>query len=347
MTENFENIPAGKQTITRKTHSTGAHASHSAVESSRRRTIRKVVSYIFLSTFAVLMIYPFLFMISTSLRSDNTMIKTSENPVEPIIWKETKFENYARIFAKDERTGARPFLRFYINSIIVTIIVTTGQVGTSALAAYAFARLQFPGRDVLFMAYLGTMMIPFVVTLIPNYIFLSKIPAFLDHLFHTDYFTSYLYLPGFSTVPIGRAIGIDSYFALTIPCMFSASGTFLLRQFFMTLPKDLEEAAKIDGCGLWLTFTNVILPLSKPALSTVSIFTFMGTWASFLWPLIVTNSEFLKVLPVGLNSFQGLYQTQWNMLMTASILMILPMIVVFLFGQRYFISGITMGAVKG
>ena len=335
------------QTIIRKTQATGAHATHSAVEPRRNRLFRLWSSYIFLSVFAVLMIYPFAFMISTSLQSDNVMVKTSDNPIEPILWKETKFENYARIFKKDERTGSRTFLRFYVNTILVSVVLTFGQVSTSALAAYAFARLQFPGRDILFLGYLGTMMIPFVITLIPNYIFLSKLPAWLNGLFGTDYFTQYLFLPGFPTIPIGRAIGIDSYFALTLPCMFSASGTFLLRQFFMTLPKDLEEAAKIDGCGLWRIFTNVILPLSKPAIATVTIFTFMGAWGGFLWPLIVTNSEFLKVLPVGLTSFQGLYTTQWNLLMSASIMMILPMIIVFLIGQRYFISGITMGAVKG
>jgi len=333
--------------MVRKQVATGAHSMHQAIEPKSRRILRMWTSYVVLTLCALFMIYPFLFMIATSLQSDNVMVKTSKNPIDPILWKEKKFENYARVFAKDERTGSRTFLRFYVNSILVTVVITAGQVGTSALAAYAFSRLQFPGRDLLFLAYLGTLMIPFVVTLIPNYILLSKLPAALNNLFHTDYFTAYLYLPGGPGIPIGRAIGIDSYFALTIPCMFSASGTFLLRQFFMTLPKDLEEAAKIDGCGLWRIFTNVILPLSKPAIATISIFTFMGAWVSFLWPLIATNSEFLKVLPVGLNSFQGLYTTQWNLLMTASILMILPMIVAFLVGQRYFISGITMGAVKG
>jgi multiple sugar transport system permease protein len=345
--DEISKTPAGKQTIVRKTHATGAHDMHSAVEPHSLRQVRKWLSYIFLSIFAIAMIYPFLFMIATSLQSDNVMIKNTKNPIEPILWKETRFDNYARIFKKDERTGSRTFLRFYVNSFFVVVLITIGQVGTSALAAYAFSRLQFPGRDLLFLAYLGTMMIPFVVTLIPNYIFLSKLPTFLNGLFNSDYFTQYLYMPGRPDIPIGRAIGIDSYFALAVPCMFSASGTFLLRQFFMTLPKDLEEAAKIDGCGLWRIFTNVVLPLSKPALATISIFTFMGAWQSFLWPLIVTNSEFLKVLPVGLNSYQGLYTTQWNMLMTASILMILPMILAFLLGQRYFISGITMGAVKG
>jgi multiple sugar transport system permease protein len=330
----------------RKT-ATGAHALHSAVEPSSPRLTRTMVSYIFLTVFALFMVYPFAFMVATSLKGDKSTLVTPENPIEPLLWKERHFENYARVFAKDERTGTRPFLRYYINTIVVSIVVTFGQVATSALAAYAFARLQFPGRDMLFLAYLATLMIPFIITMIPNYILLSKLPDWLNGMFGTDYFTSYLYLPGRPDIPIGRAIGIDSYFALTVPCMFTASGTFLLRQFFMTLPKDLEEAAKIDGCGLWRIFTNVILPLSKPALSTITIFSFMGVWASFLWPLVVTNSEFLKVLPVGLNSYRGLHSTDWNLLMSASILMILPMIGVFLIGQRYFISGITMGAVKG
>ncbi|MBV9463562.1 MAG: carbohydrate ABC transporter permease [Verrucomicrobiae bacterium] len=328
--------------VIRQGHKTGVYTA--GVESKGSWWAR-LFSYVFLLTFAITMVYPFLFMVATSLRSDNTMNTAVEDPIDPIKWKETRFENYARVFKEDERTHTRPFLRYYVNSLVVTLLITFGQVATSALAAYAFARLEFPGRDLLFLGYLATMMIPFVVTMIPNYILLSKLPDYLNTMFHTDYFTTQLFLPG--GVRFGRAIGIDSYFALTVPCMFSASGTFLLRQFFMTLPKDLEEAAKIDGCGLWRIFTTVILPLSKPALATVSIFTFMAAWMSFLWPLIVTNSEFLKVLPVGLTTFKGLYTTQWNLLMAASVMMILPMVVVFLFGQRYFISGITMGAVKG
>jgi multiple sugar transport system permease protein len=129
--------------------------------------------------------------------------------------------------------------------------------------------------------------------------------------------------------------------------MFSAYGTFMLRQFFMSLPTDLEDAAKIDGCSLFGIYTKIILPLSKPALATLTIFTFMGSWMSFMWPLIVTNSMELKTLPVMLASFQGLYTTDWTLLMAGSIIILSPIIVVFILGQRYFVEGIKLGAIKG
>ncbi|NJK91871.1 MAG: carbohydrate ABC transporter permease [Blastochloris sp.] len=145
----------------------------------------------------------------------------------------------------------------------------------------------------------------------------------------------------------GRLVGLDSYFALTIPAMFSAYGTFMLRQFFLSIPKELDEAAEIDGCTHWGIFCNVIVPLSKPALATKTIFTFMGIWGSFLWPLVVTNQSQLQTLPLGLQAFQGQYATEWHLMMAASLLMLLPVMLLFLFGQRYFISGLTVGAVKG
>jgi multiple sugar transport system permease protein len=209
------------------------------------------------------------------------------------------------------------FARWYFNSILVGVVVTLGQVTTSACAAYAFARLQFPGRDKLFLSYLGTMMIPGAVTMIPNFILMRKLGA------------------------------LDSYFALMVPPMFSAYGTFMLRQFVMGIPRDLEEAATIDGCGLLRIFTTITLPLSKPALATLTIFTFMGNWQSFYWPLIMVNQDSMKTLPLGLLSFMGLYSTQWTLLMAGAMMMILPMIIVFLIGQKWFISGIQLGAIKG
>jgi multiple sugar transport system permease protein len=209
------------------------------------------------------------------------------------------------------------FARWYFNSILVAVVVTLGQVTTSACAAYAFARLRFAGRDKLFLGYLGTMMIPGAVTMIPNFILMRQLGA------------------------------LDSYFALMVPPMFSAYGTFMLRQFFMGIPRDLEEAATIDGCGLLRIFTTIILPLSKPALATLTIFTFMGNWQSFYWPLIMVNQDSMKTLPLGLLSFMGLYSTQWTLLMAGSLMMILPMIIVFVIGQKWFISGIQLGALKG
>ena len=145
-----------------------------------------------------------------------------------------------------------------------------------------------------------------------------------------------------------RLLGwIDTYMALIVPAVFSAYGTFMLRQFFMSIPVDLEDAARIDGCGYWHIFFRIILPLSKPALATLTTFTFIGNWNNFMWPLIVTNSMEMKTLPVGLASFQGLYSTDWTLLMAGSIMALLPTIIVFIFAQRYFVEGIKMSGFGG
>ena len=276
-------------------------------EAKTKITMKKTLSYILLSLFGISMIVPFLWMVSTSLKEPGDVFTYPPKWVPaPIIW-----ENYPKAW------NAVPFARGYMNSIFVAVTVTFGQVFTSSLAAYAFARLSFPGRDKLFLGYLGTMMIPGAVTMIPVFILLRKLGW------------------------------IDTYKALIIPSMFSAYGTFMLRQFFMSLPTDLEDAAKIDGCSLFGIYTKIILPLSKPALATLTIFTFMGSWMSFMWPLIVTNSMELKTLPVMLASFQGLYTTDWTLLMAGSIIILSPIIVVFILGQRYFVEGIKLGAIKG
>jgi multiple sugar transport system permease protein len=209
------------------------------------------------------------------------------------------------------------FTAFYLNSIIVAVCVTVGQVFTSSLAAYAFARLRFPGRDKLFLGYLGTLMVPYVVTMIPVFILLR-----LMHL-------------------------VDTYAALILPAMFSAYGTFMLRQFFLTIPTELEDAARIDGCGKWGIYANVILPLSKPALATLTTFVFLNNWNSFMWPLIVISSPEKKTLPIGLYAFMGQYDTEWTLLMAASLMVLLPVLVVFLLGQRYFVRGIVLSGLKG
>lgn len=223
-----------------------------------------------------------------------------------LIW-----QNYAKAWR------AIPFGKFYLNSIFVAICVTIGQVFTSSLAAYAFARLRFPGRDKLFFGYIATMMIPYSVTMIPVFI-LMKVMGWRD-----------------------------TYQALIIPAMFSAYGTFMLRQFFMTLPSDLEDAAKIDGCSFLGIYRRIIIPLSKPALATLTTFTFMGNWGAFLWPLIIIDSPEKKTLPIGLAYFQNLYTTDWTLLMAGSVMALLPIIIVFVFNQRFFVEGIKLGAIKG
>lgn len=209
------------------------------------------------------------------------------------------------------------FGAFYLNSILICLIVTVGQVFTCSLAAYAFARLKFPGRDTLFLGYLGTLMVPFVVTMIPVFALFNLLRLY------------------------------DTYAALILPGIFSAYGTFLLRQFFLSIPRELEDAARIDGCGLWGIYRHVIMPLSKPALATLTTFTFLHSWNNFMWPLIMIDSDQRKPLMLGLHTFMGRYTTDWTLLMAASVMVMVPVLVVFVLGQRYFVRGIQMSGIKG
>ena len=273
----------------------------------RQTIINNTIIIICLCAIGIGMLLPLIWMLSTSLKEGNAVNSFPPEWIpSPIKWS-----NYA------DAVHAVPFFRYFMNSVFISVAVTFGQVLTSAMAAYAFSRLDFPGRDALFFGYLATMIIPGSVTMIPTFILFRSL-----HL-------------------------IDTYTALILPGMFSAYGTFMLRQFFMSLPRELEDAAKIDGCTLPMVFWNVIIPLSKPGLATLATFTFLGSWNNFMWPLVVTSSELKKVLPLGLMSFQGQYSTQTNLLMAGSLIALIPIILIFLFNQRYFIKGIQMGAVKG
>lgn len=273
----------------------------------RKEFTVKALLHVVLITMGISMVIPLLWMVSTSLKQPVAVFDFPPQWIpRPIIW-----ENYVTAW------NSMPFARFYFNSIFVGVVVTLGQVLTSSMAAYGFARLNFPFRDKLFFGYLATMMIPGSVTMIPVFILFKLLGL------------------------------VDTYTALILPGFFSAYGTFMLRQFFMSIPKELEEAAKLDGCSLWGIFINVILPLSKPGLATLTTFTFMGSWGNFMWPMIVTNSEEIKTLPIGLLSFQGMYNTDWTLLMAGSLIVLVPVIVVFLLGQRHFVEGIQMGAIKG
>ncbi len=279
---------------------------------SSRKITRAIFWYLFLSVVGLTMILPFAWMISTSLK-DSVEVYTGD-PLDwhswipdNLIWK-----NYIDVFK------VIPFLRFYFNSLFVALCVTLGVVITSSFAGYAFSRLNFTGRDKIFFAYLATMMIPGAVVIIPVFILM-------------------------------RYFGwIDSYKALIIPAMFTAYGTFMLRQFFMTLPKDLEDAAKIDGCGYLGIFLRIILPLSKPALATLTVFTFIGNWQSLLWPLLVTNSIDMFTVPIGLSYFESQYYlVNWTLLMAASTMAIIPIVIIFMFAQKFFIQGIKLEGIKG
>ncbi len=247
-------------------------------------------------------------------------------------------DNYTGVFR------AFSFLRYYANSLFIATAVTVVQVATSALAAYAFARLQFRGRDVLFLGYLSTMMIPADVLMIPQFVLMKKIPEWLNAVLATDFFSGFFYLESHY---IGHPVGLDSFFALIAPGCFSAYGTFMLRQFLLGISREIEEAALIDGCSAWGVFWHVVVPLAKPALGALAIFTFLGRWRAFLWPLIMTDSDSMMVLPVGLAKLSDLYVNDYGLICAGSVLMLVPMIAVFVFFQRWFISGIQLGAVKG
>ncbi len=276
-----------------------------------RLFIKQSGTYLILAVGAVTMFAPFLWMLVTSFKLSGDVF--SYQKPWWFDWVPTSFawENYVKAWK------VVPFARFYLNSIFVVAVTTAGQVTTSALSAYAFARLQFPGRDKLFFAYLATMMVPGAVTMIPVFILLQYLGW------------------------------IDSYKAVILPGMFTAYGTFMLRQFFLTLPRELEDAAKIDGCGYFGIFWNIILPLSKPALATLTTFVFMGCWMNFMWPLVVLNSHEKFTLPVGLAYFQSLHSTDWTLLMAGSVMMILPILLLFIFNQRYFVEGIKLSGIKG
>ena len=282
------------------------------------------------------------------LKADGAGVETMRvSETELFARTSPRWENFKKAW-----TISGVFGRAYINSLLVAIIITIGQVFTSSLAAFAFARLVFPGRDKLFLAYLGTMMIPGAVTMIPLFVILKALPGIGNFVLGTDWFSSQMFVKWWLSSPVrefyaGKVVGLDSYFALIVPGLFSAYGTFMLRQFFLTIPRDLEDAARIDGCGTWGVYWHVILPLSKPALATLSILTFMGAWREFLWPMVVASSPQMQTLPVMLQAFMGVTGTQWELMMAGTLIVMAPMILVFLLGQKFFVRGIRLGALKG
>lgn len=270
-----------------------------------RTSSRYAVSYLLLTLLALVSFAPFLWMVLASFKPLEEVERL--NPI-PTVWHP---ENYVKVFKQI------PFARYYFNSVFTAAWVTFLQCLTSAMAAFAFARLKWKGRDVVFRLYLATLMIPGVVTMIPNYALMVKL-----HL-------------------------LDSYQGLIVPSAFSAFGTFLLRQFMLTLPPSLDEAAAIDGGSPWQIFWNLILPLARPGLITLAIFTFMGNYGSFFWPLVLIKSEHLRTLPIGMLFFDTNYGRQTNLIMAASVMNIIPLIILFVTSQKFLVRGIQLGAVKG
>jgi ABC-type glycerol-3-phosphate transport system permease component len=273
-----------------------------------RRPVETLASHVAVLALAVAFFLPFLWMLGTAVKPDNDIFLYPPKWI-PSIWQ---FSNFASAWAK------APFARFYFNSVVVTASIALIQLTTAALAAYAFARLHFPGKSILFACYLLVMMIPSQVTLIPNFITLKTLGM------------------------------LNTYWALILPFAATGFGTFLIRQYFLSIPQELFDAAIVDGAGHLRILWTICVPIARPALATFGLLTTMWHWNDFFWPLIVTSSPQMRTLPLGLvvftNSEQG---TSWNLLMAAGIFTALPIVMLFLVAQRYFVQGIARVGIKG
>ena len=269
---------------------------------------RTVCGYLTLILIAISMLYPFFAMINLSFADNNVIFFEAGK----LIHTNLTFQNYKNVFSEI------PLSVYFLNSLFVALTATIGQVIFSAFAGYAFARMKFRYRNALFLIILITMLIPPQVNIIPLFFLMREL-----HM-------------------------INTYPALILPAVFGGFGVFLMRQYFLGFPKDLEDSATTDGCNIFQIFFIIVMPLALPAVATLAIFTFVTTWNSFLWPLIVTNSESMRTLPVGLAVYKGSFRevTLWGELLACSVICTLPVIGVFLLGKKYFINDILQGSVK-
>jgi len=283
---------------------------------SRRRSRRTylnpttILTVVAMTALSFAMAFPFIWMVSTSLKVPATAFK-----LPPELWPyEWRFENYAQVLNNPKV----PIPMFFLNSIKISILITLGQLVTCTLAAYAFGRLRFPGRNALFILMLTSLMVPVQITIIPTYILMGKLNL------------------------------IDTHAALIIPGAVSIFGVFLLRQFFLTIPDELEDAARIDGAGPIRILWQVMLPLVGPGLSTLAVITFNATWNSFFGPLIFLNDWDKMTWTLGMAALRGEYgQGSMSVQMAGISLGVIPVVIVFILGQRYIIEGITFTGIKG
>lgn len=272
-----------------------------------RKNINKTVLYVINIALGLLIISPVIYALLISLMKSDQIFQYP--PV--LIPKSFYLGNY-----KDALKSV-PIIRFILNSLLVSSCVTIGQIITASLAAYAFSFFQFRGRNFLFLVVLATLMIPGEATIIANYL------------------------------TIGSWGWIDSYKVLVVPYLTSAMGIFLMRQYFLTLPRDLYEAAIIDGCGNFKFFLSIVLPISKPAVGALGVYTFLNTWNQYMWPLLVTNKANMRTVQIGISMLQFAETQSFGMVMSGIVLILIPSILIFIVGQKQLIEGITSGAVKG
>ncbi len=272
---------------------------------SRPETLRRLLLHGVLILGSGLMLAPFFVMLVVSLVPNEAFLSRNFS------LQQFGFANYFETFR------VAPFGRYYVNSFVVASSVTVLQILVASAAAFAFSRLRFWGRDLIFLLYLSTLMIPFLVTMIPNFLIVKELGWY------------------------------DSYYALILPTAFSVFSTFLLRQYFRGLPLELDEAARMDGATSLRIWWQIIMPLSGPVIATLAIFNFQGSWNDFLWPLIITSSAEMRTIPIGLASFQGQYSTEWGLLMAGAVVALLPVLTIYILAQKRFVEGITLSGMGG
>ncbi len=272
---------------------------------SRPATLRRLLLHGALILGSGLMLAPFFVMLVVSLVPNEAFLSRDFS------LQQFGFANYFETFR------VAPFGRYYLNSFIVASSVTVLQILVASAAAFAFSRLRFWARDLIFLLYLSTLMIPFLVTMIPNFLIVKELGWY------------------------------DSYYALILPTAFSVFSTFLLRQYFRGLPLELDEAARMDGATSLRIWWQIIMPLSGPVIATLAIFNFQGSWNDFLWPLIITSSAEMRTIPIGLASFQGQYSTEWGLLMAGAVIALLPVLTIYILAQKRFVEGITLSGMGG
>jgi multiple sugar transport system permease protein len=282
------------------------------VESQSRRLFKKGIksffSHLILLVGSFFFVAPMVFMLSTSLKATRQIAKWPPDLIpNPIIWR-----NYTDVFIY------APMHQYFFNTMFIIIPTIFGAAVVSALAAYAFARLRAPGKNIIFMILISTMMLPSVVTMIPTYIIFAKLGW------------------------------VGTFKPLIVPVLLgNAFYIFLMRQFFTTIPKELEDAALVDGCSRWRIFWTIIIPLAKPIMATVTVFAFMSAWNDYMGPLIYLGNKSQYTLSLGLQVFVSQHRTDWGLLMAASSMMVAPIIVLFFFAQKQFVQGITLSGLKG
>ena len=292
----------------------------------------KLATYLVLAPIAILFVAPFAWLISASFQPIGTIFASPPTwiPDDPTLDGYKGFLNVGELTRSQEGQGHGDW-RWFANSAFVAMTITVLQTFFNAMCAYVFAKRNFPGRNVIFVLFLGTMMVPGQVTLIPNYIIIQHIPFF----------------GGNDWLGNGGQGWLDSYWGLIMPGVVSAFGIFLLRQYMLSVPDELIDAARIDGANEFRIFWSVVLPLCVPALAANAIFTFQGAWEDFFWPLIIMSSPEKLTAPVGLALFVVQNKTSWNLLFAGSVIATIPMILVFVIFQRHFVRGIAVTGIKG